>query len=510
MAIALRNDYIGLWFMPEATAGTNPGIIAATPVDGTTETDKFQPETATYRAFARMMSAPENLPVIEMKAIDQVYQTNDFDQRHIPGLKTVQPFTLTFAMCSALPGKSATYKPTPPPWLRFAGSACGVTLGYKAAHKGGAITTVALGTDEDTWTVTAGALDPGHLVAVDTGTGTSTQAWKVVRPTSVTSATALPAAGSFLYPPPALASGGVSFGAGTAEPTTADKVLFAVQAVCDKRFENVSESYTFLFPRAEAKTWQIIKGCRATSWEFEDNPNEVPKIKITFVGMSWTHYNGSTDADWTTAPSNYFRLASGTSETTGVGIFEEPAYYAQWPCPRISNDAQFAYVADTEGGAAAVVRTLDIASFKVSWSAGFKPYMATTATEGTAAQLSTEKQELRVTVKCLYAPDFRDLLSAAISSNVLDTFAMAYWAGSASGTAPANGDTVSSLWAFFLTTAFLIKDPGFQTDIENNQAMELTFGMGAFRGDLFNATLTGFDTTGATSRDTKFALAAFA
>lgn len=369
---------------------------------------------------------------------------------------------------------------------------------------------VALGTDEDTWTVTAGALDPGHLVVADTGTGSFVQAWRLVRPTSVTNATTLPAAGSFLYPPPSLQAGGVSFGMGTAEPTTADKVLFAVQAVCDKRLENTSESFTFLFPRAHAKTWMILKGCRAKNWEFEDTYNEVPKIKITFSYMTWTHYDGTVDADWTTAPSDYFRLASGVNETTGAGVFEEPTYYGQWPCARISNDAQFSYVADTEGGAAAVNRSLNLASFKVSWSAGWKPYMATTVQDGCAALLATEKQELRVTIKCLYASDFRDLLSAAISGNVLDSFALSYLAGGAVGTAPANGDVVSQLWGFFLASAQLITDPGFQTEIENNQAMELTFGMGQFRGDLFNAALTGFDTTGATSRDTKFALACFA
>lgn len=508
MATAYRNDYVGLWFMPEATAGTNPGILAATVVDGTTETNKYQPETSTYRAFARLASPPENLPVIEMKPVEQVYQTNDYDPIHVPGLKAGGEFTLTFTMGSALPGKTPGFKPQPPPWLRFAGSACGVTLGYAVAHKGGPMTTVALGTDEDTWTTTAGALDPGHLVAADTGTGTSTPAWKMVRPTSVTSALVLPAAGSFLYPPPLMGTG-VSFGMGTGEPVTNDKVLFAVQAVCDKRYEASSESFTFLFPRSFNYTWQILKGCRAKSWEFEDNYNEIPKIKITFVYMSWTHYNGSTDSDWTTAPSSYFRLASGTNETTLAGIFDEPPYYSNWPCARISNDAQFAYVADTEGGAAAVVRTLDIANIKVSWNGGFKPYMAVTGTEGCVAQLATEKQELRCTVKCLYASDFRDLLNAAVSSNVLDTFALAYWAGTASGTSPANGDVKSSLWGFFMASAFLIKDPGFQGEIENNQAQELTFGTGPFRGDLFNGTLTGFDTTGATSRDTKFALACF-
>lgn len=489
MPLASRNDYAGLWFMPETTAGVNPGILAASVVAGGTgnETTRYQP-MAGYRAFARLAAAPEGLPKLSMKEVEQAYTGHDYDPHYVPALKSEGEFTLTFQMHGAVidtNGASPTNRPSPPPWLRLAGSACGVVLGYRNTDKGGAATTIATSTPATgevftTAVLATGSLgfSPGHMFVVNVGTGAATPDWRLVRPVSTSSGIALIAA-SCTYQ-------GVAFGVGASEPQVSDVLLHATQAIFDKRLEASSESFTFLFPRSEPKTWQIIRGVRATNWEFEEVPNELTKIKITFTFMSWTNY-GDGAADWTATPSTNF-------QTTAPVDFSEPAYYANWPCSQISNDAQFAYLADPEGSGASIVRTLDIASIKVSWNAGYKRYMAQTAVEGCAAILSSDRQQFRVTIKCLYAPDFRDLLNAALSANVVDTFPFSYLAGNVAG----------RMWGLFVTAAKLIQDPGFDGEIENNQAQELTFGCHNYDSDAGS-----FDLTGALSVDSKFAIGVF-
>jgi hypothetical protein len=82
--MAKRADFLGLWFMPEAVEGTDPGIGAAPNVDGTSDTYKLQPDS-TYRAFARLKEKPSGLPKLPLADIPQVFTTHNYATCKVPG-----------------------------------------------------------------------------------------------------------------------------------------------------------------------------------------------------------------------------------------------------------------------------------------------------------------------------------------------------------------------------------------------------------------------------------------
>lgn len=461
MSTAYRTDFWGFYFMPETTAGTNPGICAASDVTGTDESYKYQPQAAVVdahgaggarRAFARLAEAPSGLPKQALVDIPQVWQTNDYDLCKAPGLRSDGEFTLTFNISGAIAdaGSAAdTDRPSPPPWLRLAGSALGKLVGYRSGDSGGDPTTVAaLPTSVDDFDVTAGNIDEGHVFGVQVSNSTfGADTYEIIRPTNVASATSLSDADY----------NGAPFGL-SATPTAADVVNYSVQAHFDKREESNSESFTMLFLRPIANATMIVKGCRCSGWEITSEVGKIPQIKLTFVFTSWGVY-GSHPTEFDAAPP---------------ALAEEPAYYTDWPCAKVAADAKFVYqLPHATALSRTPVRTVDISGMKAKWTAGFARRMAVTGAQGVADILASQKSSLEVTFTTLYLDDWRLFMGACCAGTVQETFPVAYW----------ENNEALNIWFIFLSSAYLLEDPGFDTDWENNMAQEIKLGVRKYDAD---------------------------
>jgi len=473
---ASRSDFYGLYFMPEATPGIDPGIIAADLVTGvcTGETYKFMPD-ATHKAWARMESAPSGLPKLDMKEVPQVFQTNDYDLERIKGLRSNGEVTLSFSVhgtildTTAAPSTGDTDRPVAPPWLHLAGSAAGVILGYRTTDIGGPLDTVAaLPTSGSVFSVTAGDAAEGLLLAHSLA-ATPTILKELFRPTAVTAGTDLTAA-TYNTAEMGLVS----------TPTATDKIRYPVQGVFDNRLADHSETFTLLMTRPDSDSAIMLLGAQAKSWVITSGAGDLPVIKIVFTYRKWSSYADAVDdaVIWTAEPV----------------IDEEPDYYAQWPCPAIVSGGHFYYQNPDDNS---IKRdTLDISAVEISWNSGLDRYMANTGTEGVAGMLVKNKQELSFKFTCLYQADFRVFLNAACyASGVADSFPLIYW----------EGDVAGHNWFFSMASAFLKEDPGFDGADGGLQAQTLNLGFRKYAGD---DGVNPWD--GTEAADTKFGLGAFA
>lgn len=461
MATAYRSDFWGFYFMPETTPGTNPGICAASDVDGAAESYKYQPQVAIVdghgaggarRAFVRLAEAPSGLPKQALVDIPQVWQTNDYDFCKAPGLRSDGEISLTMniAGCVLDSGSAAdTYRPSPHPWLRLAGSSLGKLVGYRSTQKGGDADTVAAApTSGEDFDVTTGALYEGHVFGVKvSGSTYGANTYEIIRPTDVDSDTSLDAA---TY------NGGV-FGL-SATPTAGDVVNYSVQAHFDKREEANAETFTFLFVRPIANATMIVKGARCSGWEITSETGKIPQIKMTFIFESWAVY-GSHPSEFDAAPP---------------ALAEEPAYYTDWPCPIITADAKFVYqLPHATPASRTAVRTMDISSMKVKWTAGYARRMAVTGTQGVADILASQKSSLEVTFTSLYSTDWRSFIGACCAGTVQETFPIAYW----------ENNEAQRIWFLFVASAYLLEDPGFDGSWENNMSQEIKLGVRKYVDD---------------------------
>lgn len=458
-----RSSFYGMAFIPEQTPGVDPGIVAATYVDGSSETVSYVPESGgatKYKAFARMAAPPEGLPKYEMKEVPQTFYTNDYDGIHVKGLRYGGETTVTFNIHGTVVD-GTTDRPVPPPWLQLAGSGAGVILGHLAADDGGAPDTIASATNAYAFSLTTGTPMEGFPLAHLDGTGLIDG---VIRPTSVATNAVVDCGYNSAHM-------GLA-----ATPTAADDMLYPVFGVFDNRLEDYSQTFTIIFPRPESNSTIMLLGAQAKSWTLTSTADNFPQIKITFIYRSWLNYDAADTTHWPSEPV----------------LDEEPDYYAIWPCSKIVAGGHFWYMKPTDG---TVVRDLDITEFEVTWNSGLIRWMANTGDEGVGDIVVGEKQSLGVKFTILYNSEFRSFLSAFCNPAISDTFPITYW----------EGDHPGHNWFFMTTSSFLKVDPGFDGDNSGLQAQTIELGFRQFTGD--DGT-NPWDGTSAV--DTKFALGCFA
>ena len=495
MVTSKRSDAFAIWYMPEATYGVDPGIVAAVNsetsiVDGVTETVKYVPETD-RAAYARITGKVDGLPRRAMVDADQVFPITDaapFRAKGTRGGGTV--FSFEMLVHGGLTD-ATTDRPVPPPWLQLAASASGRIIGHRATDTGGGnsldsgssskVAAAAPVPSANAFTVTsrtgdAGTVSPGHVIAVDHATTANVTGnapdLDLIRPVLVD--------GGFPGITVGLAAGdsGVKYN-GTdvglkQAPTAADNVFFSAQACFDRRYEDSGsdltaegqKSYTILILRPEADSCQLITGCRCNEFELTDNVNEIPKIKLSFHFKKY--------------------LTFGEDGATAFGgtpaIADEPAYYATWPCPKVTSNSNLTYLKylDTaEDGtldSPTVVRDLAVTNFSVKWTAGYTVRHSNMASEGVQDLRQTQRQDLEVKFTCLYNDDWRDMLGlcSAVNTNGYNTFPFIYW----------TGELLRQLWFVACPSLQLKDDPGpGDGDFEGNQSQEVVFNMRPYRGD---------------------------
>lgn len=457
-----RSDFYGLYYMPETTPGTDPGIIAASLVDGTSETVSYVADT-TYKGFARLAEKPEGLPKFEMKEVPQVFQTNDYDGCVVKGLQSAGEVTLTMNM-GGVAYSTAGY-PVPPPWLQLIGSASGSVIGYDdAGDVGGAADTVAaLPTSGNAFDVTTGNVAAGMPLAWSLA-ATSSTIREIMRPTGVTDSDTVADA--------AYNSTQMGF---SATPSEGDVIHYPTMGVFDNRLEDYSPTFTILMQRPDTDAAIMLLGAQVKSFTITSDVDNFPTIKMTIIYRSWSHYNDNSTL-WTGTPT----------------LVEEPDYYGTtWPCPKIVAGGSFWYMDPTDN---TVKRnTIDISGLEITWDSGLDRYMANTATEGVGDILVKSKQSLRVKFTILYNSDWRDFLDSATSA-VSNTFPIIYW----------EGDTIGSNWFFTMSSAKLMEDPGFDGDLNGLMSQTITLGMGKYAGDTGTSAWDGTDAV-----DTKWSIGGF-
>ena len=493
MVTSKRSDAYAIWYCPETTYGVDPGIVGfvnseSSIVNGTAESYLYVP-TPAIAAYARITGKVDGLPRRAMVDADQVFPITDaapFRAKGTRGGGNVLSFEML--VHGGLIDTIGDGRPVPPPWLQLASSASGRVIGHRGTDSGGAYN---VGTGDYSTVAAAlpapaahqftiesagavGTLAPGHVFGVDHGTG-STVDIELVRPVRCEAAETF---GDITAGAAAVGTSGAWYN-GTSvalkqAPTAADVVYFSAQANFDRRYEDSGTlsdadsqlSYTILILRPDADACQIVTGVRCSEWELTDNVNEIPKIKLSF------HYKSF--------------LTFGEDGATAFGgtpaIADEPAYYSNWPCPKVTTNSNVTYLKyfDTaEDGVLdtpAVVRDLPLTNFSVKWSAGFTVRHSNMAAEGVHDLRQTSRQELEVKFTCLYNDDWRDMLGlcSAVDTNGYNTFPFIYW----------TGEKRSQMWFVACPSLQLKDDPGpGDGDFEGNMSQEVTFNMRPYRGD---------------------------
>ena len=500
-----RADAFALAYIPEATYGTDPGIVSAAWVDGDSEDFSYIPQAGgtAYKAWARLASKIENMPKRTLVEATQIHPVSDSDAFRGKGpAATEQEITIELFVTGGRNDTAAVSdsdRPIPAPWQQLITSASGRTIGHRSTDSGGgngatnyskvksSPSPAANQFDIESGAGTVGALAPGHVFGIDHGTGTSTPDIELVRPTYLATAV------KFGDDTPTVAgsrynSTSVGF---KANPSANDKVYFSSQTVFDRRLEasgaftdsEAQLSYTMLVYRGDSASACILKGARVTGFEITEKFNEFAKCKITVAFKSF-HYYGDDPSAFGSEPV----------------IPDEPAYYdATWPCPVVStfnNLTMLKYTDSDNDGAYSsptVTRDLAISEFSLSWKAGWKQRHSLMAANSVEDLRLVDKQELRIKFTLLYDDDFRTMLGLCRlndGANAYGSFPFMYW----SGTRPQN------IWFVSVPGAFVLEDPGTDGEQEGNQAHEIMLGMRAYQKDEVVGTAdtyVAYSTTGA-------------
>lgn len=459
--MAKRADFLGLWFMPESVVGTDPGIVAAPSVDGSSETYMLQPD-ATYRAFARLKEKPSGLPKLPLAEIPQVFTTHNYATCKVPGIKDPGDITLVFTMHGGIEdyGTSGnTGRLQPPPWLRLGGSGLGKLLGHLTGQSGGPSTDIDTATDADTFAVTAGTVAPGHVLAVD-GPGANTS-FDIIRPTD--GSTVNVAAASYH---------GATFGL-TATPAADDPVYFACQMACDQRFETVGETFTVLLQRTESGASIKFTGMRCTAWEITSKVGEVDTISLT---MTYTDYVYVDDA-----------------------IDPEPAYYEElWPCAQVTKGARVAITWDINDNgvvdAADVKRDLELESLTARWTSGLQRRKASTAENGIANISASQPSMFEVEFTCVYQTEFQDLLGRCCTEE-FGNMTLSYHIPYSKYVRTSATALRKGAWFLVVPSVHQKEDPGSEGEVDNLMYQTIMLETGDWQGDTGAfATTTHVDT----------------
>lgn len=503
MVTSKRSDAYAIYYMPEATYGVDPGIVAASFVDGTTEAYKYVATTA-LKGYARIKGKVDGLPRRKMVEAEQVFPVTDSDPFRAKGPRAGGD---TFSFEMLVHGgvlDDTTDRPCPPPWAQLITSASGRCFGHRVLDTGGGNGAAhaskigaapnanyfgvvsAVGTVGSTW--------PGHVFGVDYGTGTVTPDIQLVRPTMCAE---LDEFGGVTGTDPGAVYNGTNVGFSTA-PTANDLVYWTNQVVFDRRLEDSGDmtategqlSYTVLILRPEVDSCQIVKGVRCNEFEIMDNAGEIPSIKMSF------HYKTF--------------LTFGEDGATAFGgtpaIDDEPEYYASWPCPKVTASSSCTYLkyADANEDAAydspAVVRDLALTNFSLKWTAGYTVRHSNMAAETVEDLRQTQRQNLEVKFTTLYHDDWRDMLglcNAVDGTNAYNSFPFIYW----------TGEKRSQLWFVACPSLFLKDDPGpGDGDFEGNQSQEITLGMRPYKGDRNAADTASLTYATTTTGQNRFAI----
>lgn len=516
MVTSKRNDAYGIWYMPETTYGVDPGIVAAvnggTIVNGTNETYLYIPTTS-RPAYARLSATVEGLPRRKMVSAPQLFPVTDADPFMAKGTRSggdmVSWEMLVHGGLTDTVGTDSD-RPIPPPWLQLMTSASGRCIGHRAADTGGGNgatnNSLISGTPAPTadyWEAVAGAgsvgtIAPGHVLGVDHGTGTASYDIELVRPTRAGASDEFGESGGS---DPVDDGGAVYSGVSVAfkqAPAENDRIYFSAQACFDRRFEDsgsfaASEgqlSYTVLILRPEVEACQILTGVRCNEWEITDNFDEIPKVKMGF------HFKRF--------------LTLGEDGSTAFGgtptVFEEPAYYSNWPCPKVSsgNNMTFLLASDSnEDGTystPAVTRDRPLTGFSAKWNAGYTVRHSNMATESVEDLRQTQPQTFEVKFTTLYYDDWRDMLglcTAVGGANQPNSVPFIYWAG----------ENPRQVWFVASPALHLKADPGpGDTDFEGNMAQEIMLGSRPYRGDVDAAGTAEVAFTTTTPYQTKVAV----
>lgn len=490
MVTSKRSDAYAVWYIPEATYGVDPGIVGfvnseSAIVNGTDEDYLYVP-TSARAAYARITGKVDGLPRRAMVDADQVFPVTDaapFRAKGTRGGGNVVSFEML--VHGGLIDTISDGRPVPPPWLQLAASASGRVIGHRGTDTGG---TYNVGTGDYSTVAgasptpsahyigltsagAAGTFAPGHVFGVNHGTG-STVDIELVRPVRCENTETFgDTAGASSADSGALYNGSsVAF---KQAPTAGDHIFFSAQACFDRRYEDSGTladadsqlSYTFLILRPDADACQILTGVRCSEWELTDNVNEIPKVKLSFHFKSFLTF-GEDGAAFGGTPA----------------IADEPAYYGNWPCPKVTTNSNVTYLkyfdAAEDGtlDTPAVVRDLPLTNFSVKWTAGFTVRHSNMAAEGVHDLRQTARQDLEVKFTCLYNDDWRDMLGlcSAVDTNGYNTFPFIYW----------TGEKRSQLWFVACPSLQLKDDPGpGDGDFEGNMSQEVTFNMRPYRGD---------------------------
>lgn len=476
-----RSDAYAVWFMPETTYGVDPGIVAAAFVDGTSEAYSYIPD-GTYKAYARIAGGVEGLPRREMVEAEQVFPTTDSDPFMAKGPRRGgSTFSFDMLMHGGLLDDT-TDRPVAPPWAQLATSASGRCVGHRSGDSGGgngASHASKVGTSPNvnyfpvaSLVGTAGTTAAGHVFGVDYSGGSGAPDIHLVRPThcadtdefgDVTGTTS-----GCLY-------NGTSVGLPSGVSAN-DPIYWTSQVIFDRRLEDAGSfgsstaqlSFTMLILRPEQDSIQLIRGVRCTEFEITDENGAIPRIKLSF------HFK-----DFKTFGEDGSTAFGGTPV-----IDDEPAYYASWPCPKVTTASHVTFLKYADGdedgaySSPSVVRDLDLTGFSVKWNAGYNVRHSNMATETVADLRQTTRQTLEVRFMTLYYDDWRDMLglcSAVDGANTYNTFPFIYW----------TGEKRSQIWFAAFPSLHLREDPGpGDGDHEGNQAQEIVLGMRPYRADL--------------------------
>lgn len=501
-----RSDAYAVWFMPETTYGVDPGIVAASFVDGASETYSYVPDS-TRKAYARITGAVENLPRREMVEAEQVFPTTDSDPFHAKGPRRGgNTFSFDMLVHGGL-RDATTDRPVPPPWAQLATSACGRAIGHRSGDPGGGngptnSSKVGATPNLNYFAVaslagTAGTFAPGHVFAVDYAGGSGAPDMQLVRPVhcadtdefgDVTGTTS-----GCLY-------NGTSVGLPSGVAAN-DPIYWANQVCFDRRYEDAGShgsstaqlSYTMLILRPEADSIQLVRGVKCTEFEMVDENGAIPRIKLTF------HFK-----DFKTFGEDGSTAFGGTP-----AIDDEPAYYSVWPCPKVTTGSHVTFLkyqdANEDGTyeSPTVVRDLDLTNFTVRWNAGYTPRHSNMATETVADLRQTTRQTLEVRFTTLYYDDWRDMLglcAAVDGANAYNSFPFVYW----------TGEKRSQMFFVACPSLHLREDPGpGDGDFEGNQSQEIVLGMRPYNGDVAADGTTAEVFTTTETVQTRFALGTF-
>jgi hypothetical protein len=445
-----RSDYIGLYFMPESSYGVDPGIVGAAVVNGTSEAYRFVPDS-TYKAWVKLAEKPSGMPKLPLVDVPQIYATHDYDTCKVKGIKDTGEFSISMHIHGPVTDFGTTGntgRTQPPPWLHLAGSACGFLLGSKTGQPGGGTAAeIATGTDSDTFTVSSGTVDEGFVLAVD-GPGGST-ALEIIRPTTVASSTSV---SSSVY-------NGVTWGF-TDTPLATEKVYYACQGAFDKRFEGVSESFTLLLQRADNNASIKFTGARCSGVEITSKVGELPMIKLSFIYRDYAYVNDQID--------------------------DEPDYVSTFPCPAVTQGAKLWITWDENADgivdASDRKENMEVSSFNLKWTPGYVRRKASTASDGIAEVICSQKSEFEVSFETLYNQDWQDYLGLCCNENFAN-LALAYWEPNDDFVRTSATATRKGAWFAFVTNAHQIEDPGSEGEMDSIMYQTIRLACGNYTGD---------------------------